>query len=139
MEQRLSMESCKKYRIYEGRNISQSYALGRYSHHGWASLNTRSKLEVVKSRLPLPDACPRCGRAAPLVLFCHNREYPDDNSCYEYACRSCAALIPAGKEPGKSRDAQRAYRARTRALLKEIEDTRPDIDLNEYLANLLTI
>ena len=133
------MVSCKKYPSFEGTTIAQSYALGRCHYHGWSGLDIRFKLEVIKSRLPLPDACPRCGRAVPLVLFCHNREYPDDNGCYEYACRSCAELIPAGKEPGKSRDAQRAYKARTRVLLKEIADTRPDIDLNEYLANLLTI
>lgn len=131
------MATCKKYPHVPGTTVSESYALGKYKYEGWSALNRRNRLLVIRSRMQAPYTCPLCGRVASLELYNKSGKYPDDTADYSFACHSCTRLLRNGKAPGASRRIIRAKRARVAALIKEIEQKRPDLDLVSHLEMLL--
>lgn len=90
---------------------SVAYSVVAYHVLGWNELNIRNRLEVVRHRMPPPLLCPCCGSGHALMLYNISGKYLDDNSDYEWCCRSCGHLkYIYKKEAGTSRRVLRKKR-----------------------------
>jgi|GEM_PF-6312826 len=103
-----------------------AYSVFAYGEIGWSSLKRRNRLDVIRYRKPSPDVCPHCHSERKLHLYNISNKYLDDDSDYEWCCRSCGMLkYQYKKEAGTSRRMLRAQRKEALNLRSDKADQPP--------------
>lgn len=102
--------------VTSGISRSVAYSVVAYHELGWEELNPRNRLDVIKfHNNERPLLCPYCGTGRVLELFNISGQYLDDDTDYEWCCRSCGSTkYIYKKEPGTSRRVLRRKRKEAR-------------------------
>ncbi len=59
-----------------------------YKNLEWKKIAVHNRRTIIRMRLGVPDACPKCGGPGP-CLFSIDGKWPDDDSHYYWSCRAC--------------------------------------------------